>query len=384
MSASKPIVIVGTGLAGYSLAREFRKLNKDTPLVLITRDDGHSYSKPMLSTGFTKQKDADALSMGDPGKMAEQLQADIRIFTEVSAINTDEKTLDLGGETIEYDKLVLASGAKVNRLEFPGSHLDRVVSINDLMDYRRFRQLVAGKQHILIMGAGLIGCEYANDLREGGYEVTIVDPSETPLNGLIPPFAGEALQQGLVQAGVAINMGKYVVSITETGDHLCAELNDGTTIDCDVVISAIGLKPDLHLAEQAGITCARGIITDRTLQTSAKDVYAIGDAAEVAGLVLLYVLPLMACARALARTLNGEITQVSYGVMPVVTKTPACPVVVAPPVRPSGSWQIVEKNGIHIKALFIDEQEQPLGFVLTGDCTKEKQSLSKTVPNLLV
>ncbi len=382
MSEIRPIVIIGTGLAGYSLAREFRKLSKEQPLLIITRDDGHSYSKPMLSTGFTKGKDADGLSMAEPGKMAEQLNADIRVFTEVTGIDTACKIIHIGEEQLAYHKLVLATGAVVNRLQFPGSDLPSVVSINDLMDYRHFRALVEGKKRILLMGAGLIGCEYANDLINGGYEVSIVDPASAPLAGLIPEFAGHALQSGLEQAGAQFHLGRHVTQLREQGGGIIATLDDGSELATELVVSAVGLRPDLTLAQQAGLACGRGILANRQLETSAPDVYVLGDAAEVEGRVLLYVLPLMACARALARTLNGEPTAVSYGVMPVVTKTPACPVVVSPPVSDDGGWHI-DQDGNDISARFIDGEGQLLGFVLTGDRVADKQALSKETAPLM-
>lgn len=376
--ARSGIVIIGTGLAGYSLAREFRKLDKETPLTLITRDDGHSYSKPMLSTGFTKNKSADALSMADPGKMAAQLGASIRSFTDVTSLDAEAKTIAVDGEDLPFHKLVLATGAQVNRLSFPGSDSERVLSINDLEDYRVFRQALGEQQHVLIMGAGLIGCEYANDLIIGGHSVTIVDPSSTALNGLIPDFAGEAVVQGLSEAGADFRFGRFVSAIEESDSgQLKATLDDGQSIQADLVISAVGLKPDLSLAQNAGLECDRGIVVNRQLETSATDIYALGDCAQVDGHVLLYVLPLMAGARALAKTLNGAPTEVSYGVMPVATKTPACPVVVCPPLSSDGNWEI-EQDGLNIQARYLSATGEQLGFVLTGECVSEKQALAKT------
>ena len=344
---------------------------------MITRDDGHSYSKPMLSTGFTKGKSADELSMADPGKMSTQLGVSIRTFTEVEEIDTEAQTIRYEGQSTPYQKLVLATGAKVNRLTFPGSDLDRVVSINDLMDYRAFREKLGESKHVLIMGAGLIGCEYANDLLIGGHQVTVADPAENALNGLIPDFAGKAVVSGLSEAGVEFQLGKYVSEIAELDNgRLLATLDDGSSLETDLVISAVGLKPDLALAQQADLECDRGIIVNRYLETGAENVYALGDCAQVDGHVMLYVLPLMACARALAKTLSGEKTQVSYGVMPVATKTPACPVIVSPPINQVGHWQ-VEQDGMNTRAVFVNDEGQQLGFVLTGECVTEKQSLAK-------
>jgi len=381
MDGTLPIIIIGTGLAGYSLVREYRKLNRDTPVLMLTRDDGHSYSKPMLSTGFTKGKSADAMSMADPGKMAEQLSVSIRTFTEVSRIDPVTNSLYIGSEVIVYKQLVLANGASVKRLNFAGSDHPNILSINDLIDYRSFRNKLLGKQRILVMGAGLIGCEYANDLLHGDFQITVVDPAETALTGLIPSFAGKAVTQGLEREGVQFLMQCFVNEVVAHEDCLVAVLNDGREVETDLIISAVGLKPELTLAKSAGLECNDGVVTNRFLETNHTDIYALGDCAEIDGHVLLYVLPLMTSARALAKTLNGERTQVSFSAMPVVTKTPACPVVVCPALEKKGEW-LVEQDDINIKASYVNQSGEILGFVLTGECVSAKQSLVKEVKGI--
>ena len=142
---SAPVVIVGTGLAGYNLAKEWRKLDAQTPLLLITADDGRSYSKPMLSTGFGKNKDADGLAMAEAGAMAEQLNAEIRTHTRITGIDPGHKRLWIGEEAVPYRDLVLAWGAEPIRVPVEGDAQDAVFPINDLEDYARFRSTVAGK-----------------------------------------------------------------------------------------------------------------------------------------------------------------------------------------------------------------------------------------------
>jgi rubredoxin-NAD+ reductase len=384
MTSALPIIIIGTGLAGYSLVREFRKLNREAPVLMLTQDDGHSYSKPMLSTGFTKGKSAEAISLADPGKMAAQLNVSIRNFTEVTRIDPETQTLYIGSEALVYKQLVLASGASVNTLNFKGCDHPNIVSINDLMDYRGFRNKLIGKQRVLIMGAGLIGCEYANDLLHGDFQITVVDPADTALNGLIPDFAGQAVVQGLERAGIQFMMQCFVKEVIAHETHLVAVLNNGKQIKPDIIISAVGLKPALTLAKLVGLECQRGIVTNRYLETSHADIYALGDCAEIDGHVLLYVLPLMASARSLAKTLNGERTPVSFSAMPVATKTPACPVVVCPPLEQNGTWQVVEQDDINIKATYVDKCGEILGFVLTGECISAKQSLVKRVKGIHV
>lgn len=380
---SAPVVIVGTGLAGYNLAREFRKLDGETPLLLITADDGRSYSKPMLSTGFGKNKDADGLSMAEPGAMAEQLKAEIRTHTRISGIDPGHKRLWIGEEAVSYRDLILAWGAETVRVPIEGDGGDLVFPINDLEDYARFRAAAAGKRRVLLLGAGLIGCEFANDLILGGYEVQLVAPCEQVMPTLLHPAAAAAVQAGLESLGARFHLGPVLTRLQKVADGLEAHLSDGQVIPCDVVVSAIGLRPRIDLAAAAGIQTNRGVVVDRHLQTSHANIYALGDCAEVDGLNLLYVMPLMSCARALAQTLAGNPTVVNYGPMPITVKTPVCPLVVSPPPRGREGVWTVEGQGADVKALCHDAEGQLLGYALTGAAVMEKLALNKQLPALL-
>ena len=379
----KPLIIIGTGLAGYNLAKEFRKLNSERELILVTTDDGHNYSKPMLSTGFTKEKTAAELSMADAKQMAEQLNAEIKTFCEVTAVNTTEKTITLDGDTLEYGDLVFAQGAAVFRPPMSGNGLDGVYSVNDLMDYAKFRDALAGKKKIIVIGAGLIGCEFANDLSNGHFQVEVIDPVERPLQTLIPEQASAAVRAGLESLGTKFHFGVFAKEVNKKDAHYEVLLSDGRLLEGDVILSAVGLRPRIQLAQAAGLEVNRGIKADRFLKTSAEHVYALGDCAEVEGHVLLFVLPLMACARALAKTLNGESTAVAYPPMPVAIKTPVCPVITAPPSPGvEGKWE-VEADGANVIARFVNTSGQLLGFALTGEATKQKMLLQKQLPDLL-
>ncbi|KAB0485835.1 rubredoxin-NAD+ reductase [Pseudomonas reinekei] len=378
-----PVVIVGTGLAGYNLAREFRKLDGETPLLLLTADDGRSYSKPMLSTGFGKNKDADGLSMAEPGAMADQLKAEVRTHTRISGIDPGHKRLWIGEEAVYYRDLILAWGAETVRVPIEGDAADCVFPINDLEDYARFRAAAAGKRRVLLLGAGLIGCEFANDLSVGGYEVQLVAPCEQVMPTLLHPAAAAAVQAGLESLGARFHLGPVLTRLQRVANGLEAHLSDGQVIPCDVVLSAIGLRPRIDLAAAAGLQVNRGVMVDRHLKTSHANIYALGDCAEVDGLNLLYVMPLMSCARALAQTLAGKPTAVAYGPMPITVKTPVCPVVVSPPPRGTeGSWT-VEGQGADIKVLCRDANGKLLGYALTGAAVMEKLALNKELPALL-
>lgn len=382
-NTSAPVVVIGTGLAGYNLVKELRKVAPEQAILMITADDGRNYSKPMLSTGFGKGKSADELAMGSAADMAAQLNITIRTNTRVTNIDTDAHRVFLGEEPVEYSKLVLAWGAEAVQPRIEGDASDRVFSINDLEDYARFRAVADGKKRVLIMGAGLIGCEFANDMTAGGFECEVVAPCDQIFPTLLPLDAANAVQRGLEEIGVKFHLGPLVSRINRDGDGVVATLSNGLEVNADVVVSAIGLRPRLDLAVKAGIRVNHGIVADRLLQTSAADVYTLGDCAEVEGRVLLYVLPLMSAARALAKTLAGTPTEVSYGVMPVTVKTPACPVVVNPAAPDSAGRWIVEQEGNDVQAEYRNDAGDLLGYALTGAKVANKVALNKELPAIM-
>ena len=376
--ANAPVIVIGTGLAGYNLVKEFRKQDAETPVLMITADDGRNYSKPMLSTGFTKGKTASDLAMADAGKMAEQLNVTIRTNTRVTGIDAEGHKVFVGEEPLEYSKLVLAWGAEPVAVRIEGNAGEHIFAINDLQDYANFRAELDDKKRVLLMGAGLIGCEYANDLTNGGYDVEVVAPSSQILPNLLPEKAASAVQHGLEGLGAKFHLGPLVTRVNQAEKGLIADLSNGEQIETDIIVSAIGLRPRLDLAVKAGLQVNQGICVDRLLQTTEADIYALGDCAEVDGKVLLYVMPLMASARALAKTLAGQPTEVTYGVMPVAVKTPVVPVVVSPPAM-DGNWEITS-NGVDVKALCRDDEGALLGYALTGACVADKLALNKELP----
>jgi rubredoxin-NAD+ reductase len=377
-----PVVIVGSGLAGYGVARELRKLDTGRELVIVSRDDARAYSKPMLSNALASGKTPDQLGSADATAMADQLGARILAHSEVSAIEVDRGRLTLNGGSLPYAKLVLALGADPIALPLAGNAAHEVQRVNDLVSYTRFRETIEGARRVVLLGAGLIGCEFANDLATAGYAVDVVDLAPHPLGRMLPAPAAERVREALAELGVRWHLGTTVTDVSRAGEDLRVTLADGTTLHADAVLSAIGLRPRVELARQAGLAVNRGIVTDRYLATRVPDVYALGDCAEVDGQVLPYVAPIMHAARALARTLAGSPTPVAYPPMPVSVKTPAMPVVVAPPAVPAGKWQLeTEANGL--EARFVDDAGALVGFALIGSAIAKRQTLAKQLPPVL-
>lgn len=387
------LVIIGAGLAGWTTAREFRKLDTSTPIVLVTADGGDFYAKPTLSNACAQKRSAEQLVTTPAAKMAETLNVTLRAHSQVRSIDTQAQTLTLsasdGATHIQpYVQLVLATGAHPIRLPLQGDASADVQSINQLTDLAHFqRTLGAAPKTVLIMGAGLIGCEFANDLLLGGYRVHVVDPTERPLAALLPAAAGDQLGAALHALGVVWHFGATVQAVKHSAATapLAVTLSTGEVVGADLVLSAIGLRADTALASAAGIACERGVVVDDQLQTSAPYVFALGDCAQYASAgarTLPYVMPIMNAARALAATLTGTPTALAFPLMPVSIKTPALPTVVAAPhpAQPGG-WVADALDAAAAQGggvwRFMDPAGQQRGFVLTGGQTTRRMELAK-------
>jgi rubredoxin-NAD+ reductase len=382
-SSPSGIVIIGSGLAGYTVIRELRKIDKVIPITLVTREPGYFYSKPMLSTALASSKSAEQLISTNADGMSTQLGITILGDVDVTAIDTAAQTVTTSKGSIVYGKLVLGLGADQIRLPIKGNAANEVITVNDLEDYAQFRKTIEGKKRIAILGAGLIGCEFANDLVLGSYEVDVIDLAPQALGRLLPEAAAQALQTKLSEAGVRWHFATTVQSIDRSGDTLSITLANGSVIHSDAFLSAVGLRPRLDLAQAAGIATDEGITVNRQLETSAHNVYAIGDCAEVEGLVLPYVMPIMQAARALAPNLLGQATALSYPAMPVMVKTPALPTIVSPPAKGAiGDWKINAVEG-GLEARFESHDGKLLGFALLGTATTQRGALTKELPSIL-
>ncbi|MDO8448642.1 MAG: FAD-dependent oxidoreductase [Rhodoferax sp.] len=384
-----PIIIIGAGLAGWTTAREFRKLDSTTPVMLITADSGDFYAKPSLSNALAQGRAPAQLVSTPAAKMAQTLDVTLLAQTRVEAINPVTRTIATSQGDFGYSQLVLATGAQPIRVPVAGDAADRVHSVNSLDDFSAFHARLTDPQatgkHVLIMGAGLIGCEFANDLAAAGHQVTVVDPSTGPMAALLPAEASAQLRDALTSVGVTWHFGATVRSVSFVADAdaqdsvLRVDLSNGHAALVDTVLSAIGLRADTALAKAAGLACERGIVVDAALQTSSPHIYALGDGAQYASAgnrTLPYVMPIMSAARALAATLAGTRTEVAFPLMPVTIKTPALPLVVASaaPGTP-GDWRSAEPGLWQ----FMGAQGQARGFVLAGKQTSRRAEQAKLI-----
>lgn len=385
---SAPLTLIGSGMAALGLVRQLRARDAERPITVITADSGDDYSKPLLSTAFAKHLPPERLAMRSALEVAGQLGVVMRPFTRVTAIDVAARELALGAESLPYDELVIASGA-APRVPFSidAAAAGRVFTINDLDDYRAFYaalESLGRPARVAVIGAGLVGCEFANDLIAGGHRVSLVAPESTPLPRLLPEPLGRALGRAFAAAGMQLALGRTLVTLDAGSSQLAVCLDDGQTLEVDLVLVATGLAPRSALAAEAGLAVsAAGILVDRQLRTSQSGIYALGDVACVDGINAMYVQPLQASAKALAATLSGTATSVGYGAWPVMVKTPLLPTVALPPIQPVAAWRI-EGEGNDLSALAEDASGRLIGFALTGVCVRRKVELARVAPPLLV
>jgi rubredoxin---NAD+ reductase len=376
-----PVIIVGAGMAAYSLARALRKRDPAIDVLIVTSDAGAAYAKPLLSTAMASGKDASQLITASAMQMGESL--DLRVLTHapVRSIDRGAREIDTAAGRFRYGSLVLAVGADPIRLPLGGDAAEDIVSINHIADYMGLRRCLAtagAQARVAIIGAGLIGCELADDLLSGGHRVMLVDPNARPLAALAAPALSAALVEAWSRRAMDLYMGSVVVAAHRSGSTIALELENGGRIDADIVISAVGLRPAAALAAQAGLQTRRGIVVDAYGRTSDPDVYALGDCAEYAigqGTVLPYVAPMLTAARAIAATLCEQPTTIAFKPEPIVVKTPSCKLaLLPPPAGTAGEWRSNALDG-RIVARFYDTDGIIRGFGLTEPTAILRQAL---------
>jgi rubredoxin---NAD+ reductase len=383
--APPSITVVGSGLAGFGVLRELRRLSLDAKLTMVTLEDGHFYSKPALSTAFAKGKTSETLITSSAEKMIAQLKLDARIGREAESIDRKGKALCTTGGPIIYDKLVLAMGATPFRPEIDGDAAYRAISVNQLDHYANFREQLSDNARVLIMGSGLVGTEFANDLITNGYKVTVVDMLPLPLAQLVPPAVGEGVRDALAAEGVKWHLGRKIVAINYKGNSTgyIATLDDGSSIEADLILSAVGLRPNIALAQDAGINVGTGIKVNQYGQTSDPDIYAIGDCAEYQHGLSAYVTPIMAAARGIAPSVLGTPTEIRFPQLAVQVKTTLFPINLLPPTRNCvGEWHRTESDEAGEKYLFVDDSGVVGGYVLTRDKTEQRTEMDTKMGEL--
>jgi nitric oxide reductase FlRd-NAD(+) reductase len=295
--------------------------------------------------------------------------------TRVTSLNTDDRTLITEhGERYSYSKLVLATGANTFVPPALAEHQTSLLTMNSLQEFTQGHERLQKANTVAVIGGGLIGVELALDLQSSGKEVTIVEPAPTLLASLLPRFIAGELENALTDAGVQVKTRSQITHITDNGLNKTLSLDVPTfasneqkqSIDVDELIVAAGLKPNIALAKQAGIATQRGILVNEQMQTSAPDVYAIGDCAEIDGQIRAYLQPAILSANVLAKQLIGQPSKLALPHMMTKVKTPKYPILFSGTFGKDDRWEAsIKSNGIVARAF--DDNSKMVGFVVTGE-----------------
>jgi len=374
---SEAIVVIGAGLAGYGVVRAIRRINRDIKIVMVCDDSGDVYSKPQLSTVLAFGKAVDDLIQTPAQVIAEELNISLVANTRVIDIDTEASIIATSTDgSIHYTSLVLAMGANARKLAIQGDDTKRVLSVNSIDDYRQFHHSLGGNKRVAILGGGLIGCEFANDLLASGYKVSLIEPCAALLSTLVPHKVSDRLEEKFIENGAQLYLGRCASKVIEVEGQLKIVMDNNETVEADIVLSAVGIGPNIELARSSGLKVNRGVVVDEFLRTSVPNIYAIGDCAEIGGRVMPYVAPILAGSKALSQTLLGDDTPVTYNAMPIAIKTTLFPLVAAPiPLGADGHWNYEEdEKGINAK--FENEMGDLIGMALGGAAVKNRAVLA--------
>lgn len=288
---SKKILIVGGVAGGATAAARIRRLDETAEVIIFERSGFVSYANcglPYYIGGVIRDKEE--LTLQTPEMFRERFQIDVRVHHEVTAIHPERKTVTVKnletGETFEesYDKLLLSPGARPVQPNLPGAGLENLFTLRTVEDTLRIRDYVVKNKpkSAVLAGGGYIGLEVAENLRELGMDVTIVQRPNQLLNPLDYEMAS-FVHAKMREKGIRLMLGHSVEGFEKAGDQVNVLIKGEQPIKTDMVLLAIGVAPDTHLAKEAGLTLGikNSIVVNDRMETSAPDIYAVGDAVEV-------------------------------------------------------------------------------------------------------
>ena len=338
------VVIAGAGHAGWAVAEALRALDPVLPITMVTSCNGDRYLKPELSIAMSRGYTRETIVREAGSASAERLSVRLLGETFVVGLTPALHQLRTTRGSLRYTSLVLAMGAQPALL--PVMPANRCWRINELTAWTGLHQkLSSGAKRIVIVGAGMVGCELADDFARAGHQVVLLDVQSHPLAGLLPIQASERMCAGLEQAGVRFAGGVKVASVTVSADQSKIVTTEcGQRFEADEVVAATGLVTDSRISKGAGLAFDRGIAVDqRTLETSAAQVYALGDCVSIEGAPCRFIEPISKQANAIAHAiLNIDYPGYTHTQPVIRLKTKSMPVVLHGLPVPAGVWEMIE------------------------------------------
>lgn len=274
------VVIVGGGLAGYSAATQLRALGHDGSVVVVDPEPA-SYDRPPLSKDlFSDDFSVEKLAFATADELA-QKSIDTIYGQRATALDAAAKTVTLsGGDVLEADTILIATGGRARALPIPGFDLPGVQVLREFADAWRLREQVSDGTRVAVVGAGLIGAELASALHGVGAEVTLIDPAELPILPAVGPLMAQHLHGMHAEKGLTTIQG-LTQSFEMADDALEVVLGDGARIPADIIVVGVGIVPNSEIAAEAGLEVDNGIIVGPDFATAADGIYAVGDVARL-------------------------------------------------------------------------------------------------------
>jgi len=282
MVNSQTFVILGGGLAGAKAAEALRDSNSEGQVIMFAEEAHLPYERPPLSKEYLAGKKTLSEFTVQNSDWYHEHNVDLRLGARVSAVDATEHTVGLpDGATVHYDKLLLATGSASKRPPIPGSDAAGVHYLRTYDDAEALNSVLAEGSSLAVVGAGWIGLEVAASARQRGVNVTVVESAKQPLVAALGETVGEVFATLHRDHGVDLRLQAQVDEISTSGGKATGlKMRDGSKVAADAVLVAVGAKPNIELAEQAGLSMGDGgVLVDASLVTSDPDIYAVGDIA---------------------------------------------------------------------------------------------------------
>lgn len=282
MTTASRFVIAGGGLAAAKLAEALRANDFDGTVTLVGAEDHLPYERPPLSKEHLLGKKSLSDFTVDPAQWYRDHHIEVLPGTTVTGVDRSTKTIALpDGTTLPYDKLALATGSRPRKLPVPGTDAQGVYTLRTIEDSDALLAVFATARRLIVIGGGWIGLEVTAAARNAGVEVTVLETEELPLLNVLGPEMGRVFADLHIAHGVDFRGGSKVAEITVAdGRATGVRLADDTRLEADAVLVAVGARPNIELAVDAGLATGGGILVDESLATSDPDIVAIGDVAD--------------------------------------------------------------------------------------------------------
>jgi 3-phenylpropionate/trans-cinnamate dioxygenase ferredoxin reductase subunit len=281
MTATSDFVIIGGGLAGARTAEALRGEGFDGGITLVAEEPVRPYLRPPLSKDYLQDKADQESLFVHPAAWYRDNNVELLVDTAAKSVDRGHHAVVLAdGSRRRYDKLLLCTGSTPIPLTIPGAQLGGIHYLRRMQDSEQIKAAFTAEPRVVIIGGGWIGLESAAAARAAGLQVTLIEASSLPLVGVLGPHVSEVFAGLHRDNGVELRCNAKVERLTGDGDAVSVvTLDDGSTIDADLVIVGVGITPNVALAEEAGIVVKNGILVDEHLQSSDSDVFAAGDVA---------------------------------------------------------------------------------------------------------